>query len=171
MRRGISASTLSVALSPLLLSSLARGDRSNVLQVSLIDTGHSTSIWLHVSDDPDILIKGARLWANPALVFRPHGVGSDDIERVVSTYGDSNHIDDPIELLQPAVARVANKRPRRHAHAQLGVLIRLDGRTTRYRTRRPISLFPGTRSRTSAGTSRTDRRQTWHYRSPRFTLV
>jgi hypothetical protein len=68
MRRRVSILILSLTLSLLLFTPLAYGGPSDVLQVSFIDGGQGDSIWLHASDNMDILIDGGRRSAGPTVV-------------------------------------------------------------------------------------------------------
>jgi len=95
------ASTL--ILSTLLLTSLAYGKLSNLLQVSYIDVGQGDSIWLHASDGTDILIDGGPRSAGPTVVAYLQEGGIDDIEVVVLSHGDADHVGGLIDVLRSAI--------------------------------------------------------------------
>jgi len=94
---------LILVLSLLLLSSLAHGQRSDFLQVAFIDVGQGDSIWLHGSDGTDILIDGGPRSAGPTVVAYLQQQGIDDIEVVILSHGDSDHVGGLIDVLRSAI--------------------------------------------------------------------
>ena len=95
--------TLTLVLSLLLFSSLAHGQLSDFLQVAFIDVGQGDSIWLHGSDGTDILIDGGPRSAGPTVVAYLQQEGIDDIEVVVLSHGDSDHVGGLIDVLRSAI--------------------------------------------------------------------
>jgi competence protein ComEC len=103
MRKKITILILALTLSVLLLNSLAHSDLENVLEVSFIDVGQGDSIWLHASDDTDILIDGGRRSAGPTVVAHLQGEGIDDIDVMVLSHGDTDHVGGLIDVLRSAI--------------------------------------------------------------------
>jgi len=95
--------TLTLVLSLLLFSSLAHGQLSNFLQVAYINVGQGDSIWLHGSDGTDILIDGGPRSAGPTVVAYLQQEGIDDIEVVVLSHGDADHVGGLIDVLRSAI--------------------------------------------------------------------
>ena len=62
------------------------------LTVHFIDVGQGDSCWLHLPNGDDVLVDGGRAAAGPTVVayLRQHCVA--DIELVVATHGDADHI-------------------------------------------------------------------------------
>ena len=80
-----------VALGMLLIPS-AYGKGSNFLRVSYINVGQGDSIWLHASDQTDILIDGGPSPAGPTVVAYLQGKGIDDIDVIVLSHGDADRV-------------------------------------------------------------------------------
>jgi len=95
--------TLTLVLSLLLFSSLAHGQLSNFLQVAYINVGQGDSIWLHGSDGTDILIDGGPRSAGPTVVAYLQQEGIDDIEAVILSHGDADHVGGLIDVLRSAI--------------------------------------------------------------------
>lgn len=100
MRKTVGILGLALTASLLLLTSLAHGQLTNTLQVSFIDVGQGDSIWLHGSDDTDILIDGGPRSAGPTVVAHLQDGGIDDIEVLVLSHGDADHVGGLIDVLQ-----------------------------------------------------------------------
>ncbi len=84
----------------LFLSSLAYGQGGGSLEVSYIDVGQGDSIWLHASDGSDALIDGGPGSAGPTVVAYLQEGGVNDIEVMVLTHGDADHVGGLIDVLQ-----------------------------------------------------------------------
>jgi competence protein ComEC len=87
----------------LLLGLLAYGQADNTLQVDYIDVGQGDSILLQASDGTDILIDGGPRSAGPTVVAHLQSKGVDDIEVLVLTHGDADHVGGLISVLQSAI--------------------------------------------------------------------
>jgi competence protein ComEC len=94
---------LVLGLSLLLFGSLAYGQLSDFLQVSYIDVGQGDSILLHASDDTDILIDGGPRSAGATVVAYLQDEGIDDIEVMILTHGDADHVGGLIDVLRSAI--------------------------------------------------------------------
>ena len=72
---------------------------TTTLTVSFIDVGQGDSIWIHDSDNFDILIDGGKPAAGPTVLayLRAHLI--DDIDVMVATHPDSDHIGGLINVL------------------------------------------------------------------------
>ena len=69
------------------------------LTVSFIDVGQGDSIWIHDSDNFDILIDGGKPEAGPTVLayLRAHAI--DDIDVMLATHPDADHIGGLINVL------------------------------------------------------------------------
>jgi len=69
------------------------------LIVTFIDVGQGDSCWLHLPNGDDVLVDGGKARAGPTVVayLNEHGVA--DIELMVATHGDADHIGGLIEVL------------------------------------------------------------------------
>ena len=83
-----------------LLISSAYGQLQDLLEVSFIDVGQGDSILLHASDDTDILIDGGPRSAGPTVVAYLQQEGIDDIEVIVLSHDDDDHVGGLISVLQ-----------------------------------------------------------------------
>jgi competence protein ComEC len=92
-----------VVLLLLFLSPLAYGQLQDSLKVSYIDVGQGDSILLHASDDTDILIDGGPRSAGPTVVAYLQNEGIDDIEVMVLTHGDADHVGGLIDVLRSTI--------------------------------------------------------------------
>ena len=72
---------------------------TQTLQVSFIDVGQGDSALIHGSDGFDILIDGGKTSAGPTVVEYIRGQGIDDIDVMVATHADSDHIGGLIAVL------------------------------------------------------------------------
>ena len=72
---------------------------ANEIQVSFIDVGQGDSILIQDSNGFDVLIDGGKSSAGPAVLayLRSHNV--DDIDVMIATHADSDHIGGLIEVL------------------------------------------------------------------------
>jgi competence protein ComEC len=72
---------------------------TTTLTVSYIDVGQGDSIWIHDSDNFDILIDGGETDKGPVVLdyLRDHAV--DDIDVMIATHPDSDHIGGLIDVL------------------------------------------------------------------------
>ena len=72
---------------------------TTTLTVSFIDVGQGDSIWIHDSDNFDILIDGGKPAAGPTVLsyLRAHSI--DDIDVMLATHPDSDHIGGLIDVL------------------------------------------------------------------------
>jgi beta-lactamase superfamily II metal-dependent hydrolase len=73
---------------------------TTTLTVSYIDVGQGDSIWIHDSNGFDILIDGGKPSAGPTVLayLRSHGI--DDIEVMIASHPDSDHIGGLIDVLE-----------------------------------------------------------------------
>lgn len=81
-----------IALMVLCLSLVPRSKAATQLVAAFINVGQGDSCWLHLPSGDDILIDGGQPAAGPTVVayLEQHGVG--DIELMVATHGDADHI-------------------------------------------------------------------------------
>ncbi len=108
LRRGIAIFVCSALIAICFLYSIpARGSSpsstvTTTLTVSFIDVGQGDSIWIHDSDNFDILIDGGKPAAGPTVLayLRAHLI--DDIDVMVATHPDSDHIGGLINVLNAA---------------------------------------------------------------------
>jgi len=84
----------------LLVGSTAVFANLGPLTVSFIDVGQGDSILLRAPDGTDILIDGGPRTAGPTVVAYLQQEGVDDIDVMVATHPDSDHIGGLINVLQ-----------------------------------------------------------------------
>ncbi|MBU0495889.1 MAG: MBL fold metallo-hydrolase [Chloroflexi bacterium] len=101
--RTILAISLLLVAATLLLSSLAYGSPADTLQVTYLDVGQGDSIWLHATDGTDVLIDGGPVAAGPSVVAYLQDQGLDDIEVLVLTHGDADHVGGLIAVLRSTI--------------------------------------------------------------------
>ena len=72
---------------------------SSTLTAHFIDVGQGDSCWLHLPNGDDVLVDGGKPQAAPTVVayLQQHGV--DDIELMVATHGDADHIGGLLDVL------------------------------------------------------------------------
>lgn len=73
---------------------------SGLLQVSFVDVGQGDSVYLHVSDGTDVLIDGGPRSAGPTVVAHLQNEGTDDIEVLILTHDDVEHVGGLIDVLR-----------------------------------------------------------------------
>jgi len=73
---------------------------SNSLKVSFIDVGQGDSALIQGADGFDVLIDGGRSSAGPTVVAFLRDQGIDDIEIMVASHADSDHIGGLIDVLE-----------------------------------------------------------------------
>lgn len=101
--KALVAAAVVLTLLTLLLSQLAYGRIQDSLRVSYINVGQGDSILLHASDDTDILIDGGPPVAGPTVVAYLQSEGVDDIEVMVLTHDDAQHIGGLIDVLRSTI--------------------------------------------------------------------
>ncbi len=69
------------------------------LTVHFIDVGQGDSCWLHLPDGDDILVDGGKPQAGPTVVAFLSGHRVTDIELMVATHGDADHIGGLLDVL------------------------------------------------------------------------
>ncbi len=97
------ATILVLLLLVTLLVTPAYGDPSTLLKVSFINVGQGDSAWLHASDDTDILIDGGPRAAGPTVVAYLQQKSIDDIDVMVASHNDADHIGGLIDVLNSAI--------------------------------------------------------------------
>ncbi|NLE99848.1 MAG: MBL fold metallo-hydrolase [Anaerolineales bacterium] len=75
----------------------------NRLTVSYIDVGQGDSIWLRASDGTDILVDGGPVSAGPTVVAYLQQNGVDNIEVMVLTHPDADHVGGLIDVLESTI--------------------------------------------------------------------
>ena len=70
------------------------------LSVTFIDVGQGDSCWLHLPDGDDVLVDGGKPQAGPTVVAYLDQHGVTDIELMVATHGDEDHIGGLIDVLE-----------------------------------------------------------------------
>jgi competence protein ComEC len=98
-----SVGIVSVLLTLLFINSLADNQVQDSLQVFYIDVGQGDSILLHASDDTDVLIDGGPRSAGPAVVAHLRNQRIDDIDVMVLTHGDADHVGGLISVLRSSI--------------------------------------------------------------------
>lgn len=83
-----------------LLIASAEGNGDDFLQVAFIDVGQGDSIWLHASDDTDILIDGGDKGAGSSVVNYLKQEGIDDIDVMVLSHSHLDHYGGLITVLE-----------------------------------------------------------------------
>jgi competence protein ComEC len=85
--------------SGLFASASASEAASTTLTAAFIDVGQGDSIWLHDSNNYDILIDGGKTTAGPTVLayLRAHSI--DDIDLMIVTHPDSDHVGGLIDIL------------------------------------------------------------------------
>jgi competence protein ComEC len=73
------------------------------MQVSYIDVGQGDSILLHAADDTDILIDGGPKAAGPTVVAYLQEQGIDDIDIMVLSHADADHVGGLISVLESSI--------------------------------------------------------------------
>ena len=69
------------------------------LTVTFIDVGQGDSSWLHLPNGDDVLVDGGKPQAGPTVVAYLDEHGVTDIELMVATHGDEDHIGGLIDVL------------------------------------------------------------------------
>ena len=88
-----------LALAILLIPSVY-GDGSTTLQVSFINVGQGDSILLRDSNGFDVLVDGGKTGQSSTILDYLRALGVDDIDVMVATHADSDHIGGLIGVLQ-----------------------------------------------------------------------
>ena len=101
--RAFVAIAVLVGVSVLLLGSLAHGQTNDTLQVDYIDVGQGDSILLRASDGTDILIDGGLFQAGPTVVAHLQDKGIDDIDVMILTHADTDHVGGLIHVLSSTI--------------------------------------------------------------------
>lgn len=70
------------------------------IRVAFINVGQGDSIWLHGEDQYDVLIDGGRLAAGPTVVAYLQNQGIDDLDLLIITHSDSDHIGGLVSVLR-----------------------------------------------------------------------
>lgn len=69
------------------------------LSATFIDVGQGDSCWLHLPNGDDVLVDGGERQAGPTVVAYLDEHGVTDIELMVATHGDADHIGGLIDVL------------------------------------------------------------------------
>lgn len=102
MKRFFRISTLIVAISFIFISfSITRAD-STIVEVSFIDVGQGDSALIHDDNNFDVLIDGGVRSAGPTVVAYLRDQSIDDIEVLIASHADADHIGGLIDVLQAA---------------------------------------------------------------------
>lgn len=72
---------------------------TGLLTVHFIDVGQGDSCWLHLPNGDDVLVDGGKRAAGPTVVAYLTGRGVTDIELMVATHGDLDHIGGFLDVL------------------------------------------------------------------------
>jgi len=70
-----------------------------LLSVTFIDVGQGDSCWLHLPNSDNVLVDGGRSQVGPTVVAYLNEHGVSDIELMVATHGDADHIGGLIGVL------------------------------------------------------------------------
>ncbi len=97
-RVALFAILLSACLIALTTTGLAAPN--STLQVSFINVGQGDSILLHDNTGFDVLIDGGQPSAGPTVVAYLRQQHVDDVEVMIATHGDSDHIGGLVDVLQ-----------------------------------------------------------------------
>ena len=104
MRRRL-VSLLAVMLFATLMSHVSAAP--GLLQAHFIDVGQSDSCWLRFPNGDDVLVDGSKPQAGPTAVAYLQANGVTDVELLVATHGDSDHIGGLLDVLRSMPVRVA----------------------------------------------------------------
>jgi len=81
------------------VSGIHASANAGTLTVHFIDVGQGDSCWLHLPNGDDILVDGAKPQAGPTVVAYLSSHGVTDIELMVATHGDADHIGGLLDVL------------------------------------------------------------------------
>ena len=90
-RAGCKASFILIVLLRLLTINVS-ANHTNTLQVSFINVGQGDSALIQDGNGFDVLIDGGRASAGPTVVAYIREQGVDDIEVMIASHADSDHI-------------------------------------------------------------------------------
>ena len=95
----LALAVLIILLPAILLLSQKQTTATAPLIVTFIDVGQGDSCWLHLPNGNDVLVDGGKAQAGPTVVayLNEHGVA--DIELMVATHGDADHIGGLIDVV------------------------------------------------------------------------
>ena len=93
---GMALIIVMVAINPLVQE---KAKATAPLSVTFIDVGQGDSCWLHLPNGDDVLVDGGRPRAGPTVVayLEEHSIA--DIDLMVATHGDADHIGGLIDVL------------------------------------------------------------------------
>ncbi|MCX8024685.1 MAG: lamin tail domain-containing protein [Thermanaerothrix sp.] len=91
---------VSILLTASIGAGLVSAQTPNWARVVFIDVGQGDSIWIHGEDQYDVLIDGGPLSAGPTVVAHLQNQGIDDIDLLIISHGDADHIGGLIPILR-----------------------------------------------------------------------
>jgi len=95
----LALAVLIILLSATLLFLQDRTTATAPLTAAFIDVGQGDSCWLHLPNGDDVLVDGGKAQAGPTVVAYLNEHGVTDIELMVATHGDADHIGGLIYVL------------------------------------------------------------------------
>lgn len=102
MKRFFRISTLIVAILFVLTSFFITRAASTIVDVSFVDVGQGDSALIHDDNNFDVLIDGGVRSAGPTVVAYLRDQSIDDIEVMIASHADADHIGGLIDVLQAA---------------------------------------------------------------------
>ncbi len=91
---------MTILLTASIGASLVSAQGLGLTRVAFINVGQGDSIWIHGEDQYDVLIDGGQSSAGPTVVAYLQNQGIDDIDLLIITHGDSDHIGGLIPVLR-----------------------------------------------------------------------
>ena len=105
--RRIGLALIVASLACLILLSFVSSASGPPLMVHFIDVGQGDSCWLRLPNGDDVLIDGGKPQAGPTVVAYLQSHGVTDIELMVATHGDADHIGGLLDVLEAMPVDVA----------------------------------------------------------------
>jgi len=96
-----------LTLAMLFIPPVLYGTGSDYLRVAFINVGQGDSAWLHASDQTDILIDGGLPGAGPTVVAYLQNHSIDDIDVLVISHNDADHMGGLIDVLNSPISVAA----------------------------------------------------------------
>lgn len=92
---------LVIAIGAFLIPATAQS--ASQVRVVFINVGQGDSIWIHDQENRDVLVDGGPLSAGPTVVAYLQSQAIDDIDLLVLTHGDADHVAGLIHVLRSSI--------------------------------------------------------------------